>query len=47
MGIKKSKPFYVIQQDRVLLRWVKRANMFCKTTFLNGKQTQEWIIQLP
>lgn len=39
---KKSKPIHAIQLDRILLKWVRRANMWCKTIFLNGKQTQEW-----
>lgn len=28
--------------DKVLIRWVKKARMFCRTEFTNGKQTQTW-----
>ncbi len=45
-GIKKSKPTHVFQRDRTILKWVKKANMWCRTTFLNNKQTQEWITNL-
>lgn len=40
--IKKAKPHHSYQEDRILIAWVKRARMWCRTTFLNGNQTQEW-----
>jgi len=28
--------------ERVLIKFVKKANCWCKTTFKDGKQIQEW-----
>jgi len=27
---------------KILIKFVKKANLFCKTTFENGTQKQEW-----
>ena len=32
---------------RVLIKFVKRANAWCKTTFENGIQKQEWFSDKP
>lgn len=29
------------------IKFVKRANMFCRTTWTNGKQLVEWFPQKP
>jgi len=34
-------------EDRILIKFVKRANCWCKTIFLNGKQKQEWFSVKP
>lgn len=33
--------------DRTLLKWVKKANMWCITKFENGKQIQTWSSEKP
>ena len=35
------------EKDRVLIKFVKFANCYCKTTFLKGKQKQEWFSDKP
>ena len=32
---------------KTLIKFVKRANMWCKTTFENGIQKQEWFKDKP
>ena len=31
-----------IKKDMVSVKWVKKANMWCRTTIIDNKQTQEW-----
>jgi hypothetical protein len=31
-----------IKKDNVTIKWVKRAQMWCRTTIKDNKQTQEW-----
>lgn len=33
---------YHNKKDNVTVKWVKRAQMWCRTTILDNKQTQEW-----
>ena len=33
--------------DRILIKFVKKANCWCRTTFENGKQIQEWFHNKP
>lgn len=30
------------KEDMVSVKWVKKANMWCKTTVLDNKQSIEW-----
>lgn len=37
-----------MNEERILYKWVSKANMYCKTTFKTDKsgkvvQTQEWL----
>lgn len=32
-----------IQKDKVIRKFVPRANMFVITTIVNNKQSQEWV----
>lgn len=33
--------------NRTLIKWVKKANMWCTTKFENGKQIQIWTADKP
>lgn len=33
--------------DTVSIKWVKKAQMWCKTTIIDNKQTQEWYHEKP
>jgi len=37
----KNKAFHN-KKDNITVKWVKRAQMWCRTTILDNKQTQEW-----
>ena len=34
-------------KDRVSIKYVKRANCWCKTTFTSGQQAQTWSTTRP
>lgn len=33
--------------DSVSVKWVKKAQMWCRTTVVDNKQTQEWFNEKP
>ncbi len=43
-GVSKNNPNRGTSKvsDRVLIKWVSKANMFCRTEFKDGKQTITW-----
>ena len=47
MAISQPQKIVGNEKDRVLVKYVKKAKMWCKTTFLKGKQTQEWFSERP
>jgi len=32
---------------KIKIKFVKKANMWCKTSWVDGKQVQEWSIKKP
>jgi hypothetical protein len=38
-----AKPTNRVYRDDVLIRYVKKAGMYCKTSWVDGIQKQEWL----
>jgi len=35
------------KKDNITVKWVKRAQMWCRTIIKDNKQTQEWFSEKP